>query len=156
MQHADWATTKGTKNGHKGGSAAHTQGRAEKWLGAAVMLGGIALLAGTALWLFCPEVSRWMYAAGAPVYVASRFAGHSGDWKGSADPQTSLTLRRLHGLHAVGCMALLASVLFMWLGGGFHLGMYITRAFWLIPFVVFVVIEFYTAFRIPAEEKAER
>lgn len=154
MQHADRVTKQGTDEGHKGGLAADPRGRGEKWLGVATMLGGTVLLLGTALWLFAPQVSRWMYAAGAVVYVVARFAGRAGDWRGSADPQIGLTLRRLHGMHAVGCMALLASALFMWLGGGFHLGMYITRAFWLIPFVAFVVIELYTAFRIPAEEKA--
>lgn len=124
------------------------------WLGLAAWAGGVLLLLGALLWLHVPREACWLFAAGAVFHVAARTAGPTGDWRGSADPRSSLALRRLHGMHVIGSMALVASAACMWLGGGFHLGMYITRAFWLVPFTVFVVIELYTAFRIPAEERA--
>ena len=42
------------------------------------------------------------------------------------------------------------------LKGGFYFGMYLRPSAWLITFVIFVVIEVYTAFRIPNQIKKEK
>lgn len=68
------------------------------------------------------------------------------------DPK-ELTLRRLYHQRVFGVVGLILATVFMWLPTGFYAGMYVGVSSWLIPFVFFVVIEVYTAFRISAVEK---
>ena len=69
-----------------------------------------------------------------------------------SDPR-ELTLRRLYHQRVFGIVGLILAAVLMFVPAGFYAGMYVGPTSWLIPFVFFVVVEVYTAFRISAVEK---
>ncbi|MDE6720996.1 MAG: hypothetical protein K2J84_02465, partial [Bacteroidaceae bacterium] len=68
------------------------------------------------------------------------------------DPR-SLTLRRLYHQRVFGTIALALAAVMMLMPVGFYAGLWVGRSSWLMPFIFFVVVEVYTAFRIPRVEK---
>ncbi|MDE5551043.1 MAG: hypothetical protein K2I99_06845, partial [Bacteroidaceae bacterium] len=68
------------------------------------------------------------------------------------DP-SNLTLRRLYHQRIFGAIALALAAVMMLMPVGFYAGLWVGRSSWLMPFVFFVVVEVYTAFRIPRVEK---
>ena len=64
-----------------------------------------------------------------------------------------LTLRRLYHQRVFGWVGLAVAAVLMLLPVGFYAGFWVGSSSWLVPFVFFVVVEVYTAFRIPRAEK---
>lgn len=124
-------------------------------LGLTALIGELLLLIGAVAWMPIRSMACWMFSIGTLLFLIGRTLGRQGDWAYSANYRIRVTLRRLYGMHLVGGMALVVGAVAMWVGGGFHFGIYFSPSFWLIPFVVFVIIELYTSFRIPAEEKKD-
>lgn len=122
-------------------------------LGLTALIGEMLLLIGAVAWMPIRNVACWVFSAGALLFLMGRILGPQGDWAKSANYRIGITLRRLYGMHLLGGLALVVSAVAMWIGGGFHFGIYLSPSFWLLPFVLFVIIELYTSFRIPAEEK---
>lgn len=69
-----------------------------------------------------------------------------------SDPR-ELTLRRLYHQRVFGILALGLASTFMFVPTGFYGGMYVGKASWLVPFILFVVVEVYTTFRISAVDR---
>lgn len=68
------------------------------------------------------------------------------------DPR-NLTLRRLYHQRVFGTIALALAAVMMLMPVGFYAGLWVGSSSWLMPFVFFVIVEVYTAFRIPRVEK---
>ncbi len=110
--------------------------------------GEILILVGAVLWMTGTLVANVLFAAGTTLFAIGRI--------NEPKVKGSLTLSRLYGQRALGVVAVLLSAVLMNLQGGFYFGMYVRQSVWLIPFVVFVVIELYTAFRLPQQIKKEQ
>ena len=120
------------------------------------MTGELLVLAATVLWMTEWAYTGWLYAAGAAMLAVGRLAAKNGDGAKAADRRLSVRLRRLYRQRVVGAVLLLMSAVLINVNAGFIVfGMYLRPSVWLIPFTVFVIIEVYTAFRIPAVEAAE-
>lgn len=128
-------------------------GATSRILSAMAQAGELVLLAGVALWMLRLPWVPGVFAAGAVLFAAGRMLGKEGDYAKSYDSSLTPTLRHLYRQRMGGeLMAVLAAVL-MNLNAGFYWGYYLRPSVWLIPFVVFVVLELYTAFRISSIEK---
>lgn len=125
--------------------------KAERLYGILALGGEIILIGGAITWMLYREAANWIYSLGTVCFLFGRVLGPQGDWASSANPLYSLTVRRLYGIHIVGSIALLASAVAMWLGGGFHFGIFVSHSFWILPFTIFAFIELYTIFRISSE-----
>ena len=110
-------------------------------------VGEVLVIVGAMVWITGSGVANYLYAAGAAIFAIGRLSEKS--------EKGSIVLARLYGQRTLGVIVLLLSAVVMNLRPGFYLGMYLRSTAWLIPFVVFVVIELYTAFRIPAQIKKE-
>lgn len=113
-----------------------------KYLEIIAGLGEILILAGTATWITGWWCSAYILAIGAVLFAVGRlFERH---------PETnSIVLRRLYRQQTIGVFMVLISA-------GMMLFYSYSRTGWLVPFIVFVVVETYTAFRIPSELKKEQ
>ena len=111
-------------------------------------VGEVLVIVGAMVWITGSGVANYLYAAGAAIFSIGRLSEKS--------EKGSIVLARLYGQRTLGVIVLLLSAVVMNLRPGFYLGMYLRSTAWLIPFVVFVVIELYTAFRIPAQIKKEK
>lgn len=120
----------------------------------AAIIGEIMVLAGAVLWLPLPDSAPILLTAGAVLFALGRCLGSKGDVAMWRDRANSLWMRRLYGQRIVGLVFLLLAASSIHLGNGFYYGVYIRRSFWLLPFIIFVVFEAYTAFRIPDNEKS--
>lgn len=113
------------------------------------IVGEVIVLLASALkitgWSWIP----YMFALGVIVFSVGRL-GVQNEMEDS-----SLTLRRLFKQRVIGVFFLVLSSVLMFLTPGFYLSsmFYVHTSSWLLPFVIFVVIELYTAFRIPNELK---
>lgn len=117
------------------------------------IIGEILLLAGAAAWVTGWEYTGWGFALGAGLFAIGRIAGENGDAAKSNDESLVFNLRRLYRQRMIGAiMTILAAILMNLKPGFLAFGIYLQKTTWLIPFIVFVVIETYTAFRIPAVE----
>ncbi len=110
--------------------------------------GEVLILVGAVLWMTGTLVANVLFAAGATLFAIGRI--------NEKRVKGSITLSRLYGQRALGIVALLLSAVAMNMQGGFYFGVYVRPSVWLIPFVVFVVIELYTAFRLPQQIKKEQ
>jgi len=117
------------------------------------IIGEILVLAAAMLWASTPKAAGWLLIAAAVLFIVGRMSGPSGDYKRSTDLDAPLTLRRLYRLRVTGYLFLAFATILMNTPGGFYWGIYLRPSLWLVPFVIFAVLEIYTAFRIPAEEK---
>lgn len=111
-------------------------------------VGEVLVIVGAMLWITGTDIADYLYAAGATIFVIGRLSEKS--------EKGSIVLARLYGQRTLGSIVLLLSAVVMNLPPGFYLGMYLRSTAWLIPFMVFVVLEVYTAFRIPAQIKKEK
>lgn len=114
------------------------------------LTGEIIVLIASALWIINISWVGYLFALGATMFAIGRF--HE-DFKAMNNPKASITVRRLYRQRTLGTAVLLFAGIVMNLPQGFYLGMYLTRSVWIIPFTVFVILEVYTAFRIPSAEK---
>ena len=119
-------------------------------------IGPVLLVAAALLFIVLNSYALWiriLFALGVVLLTINRFFGDESDWRQSKRSDKPLTLRRLYRQRCVGVVVLYLSVVLLFLPEGFYYGVYLRRISWLLPFIVFTVIELYSAFRIPAVEK---
>ncbi|MCR5315132.1 MAG: hypothetical protein K6E52_04475 [Bacteroidaceae bacterium] len=122
-------------------------------LGYIANIGEVLVLIGAALWITGCEFLNYVFAVGTLLFAIGRFF--------EKHPQSTLTLRRLYLQRTIGVVVLIVAALLMFFYeyiNGFEISDYkvhATASAWLLPFFIFVVIELYTAFRIPSELKKE-
>ena len=127
----------------------------DKILGYAEMAGETLVVAGAAAWLPMRGTAQVVFALGAVVFAIGRLLQTPPHEKYSPTDPKELTLRRLYHQRVIGMVALIVSAVVMNMPSGFHFGVYVAPSSWLMVFVVFVVIEVYTVFRISAVEKKD-
>ena len=122
-------------------------------LGYIANIGEVLVLIGAAFWITGWEFIDYVFAVGTLLFTVGRlFEKH---------PGSTITLRRLYTQRTIGVVVLIVAALLMFFYdriNGFEISDYKVRATasaWLLPFFIFVVIELYTAFRIPSELKKE-
>ncbi len=119
-------------------------------------IGPVLLVVAALLFIILNSYALWirvLFALGVVLLTINRFFGDESDWRQSKRSDKPLTLRRLYRQRCVGVVVLYLSVVLLFLPEGFYYGIYLRRISWLLPFIVFTVIELYSAFRIPAVEK---
>ena len=119
-------------------------------------IGPVLLVVAALLFIILNSYALWirvLFALGVVLLTINRFFGDESDWRQSKRSDKPLTLRRLYRQRCVGVVVLYLSVVLLFLPEGFYYGVYLRRISWLLPFIVFTVIELYSAFRIPAVEK---
>jgi hypothetical protein len=122
-------------------------------LGYIANIGEVLVLIGAALWITGCEFLNYVFAVGTLLFAIGRFF--------EKHPQSTLTLRRLYLQRTIGVVILIVAALLMFFYeyiNGIEISDYkvhATASAWLLPFFIFVVIELYTAFRIPSELKKE-
>lgn len=94
-----------------------------------------------------------MFAMGVVMLTLNRFIGNESDFGRSRDRRMPMNIRRLYRQRCVGTVVLFLSVAILFMHEGFYYGVYLRKINWLLPFVIFAVIELYTAFRLPNLEK---
>ena len=117
------------------------------------MLGETLVVVGAIGWLPMRAVAPWLMAVGVVLFAVGRFVQTPFYQKYSERAPKELTLRRLYHQRVFGMVALILSAMLMFLPQGFYSGMYVGPSSWLVLFVIFVVIEVYTTFRISAVDK---
>ena len=121
-------------------------------------IGPVLLVLSALLFILLNSYALWiriLFTIGVVFLTINRFFGNESDWHQSKRSDKPLTLRRLYRQRCVGVIVLYLSVLLLFLPVGFYYGYYLRRISWLLPFIVFTVIELYSAFRIPAVEKEQ-
>ena len=104
-------------------------------------LGEILVIIGAAVWITGWGGVAYVFAAGTVMFAAGRLQ--------ERHPETqNVVLRRLYRQQAIGVIMLMVAA-------GVMLFYTPSRTAWLIPFIIFTVVELYTAFRIPSELKKE-
>ena len=128
----------------------------DKALGTIANIGELIVLIGAICWIAYPNTSKYIFSVGTFVMIVGRL-----QYASKAFGPGRIALRRLYG-QCIGALFMLAiAALLMWFyksTDGYEIGNYVLRtpaSAWLMPFMIFVVIELYTAFRIPAELKKE-
>ena len=117
-------------------------------LGLMEMAGETLVVIGAAAWLPLRDVAMWVFAVGVVLMAVGRFAQEPFYLRYAQRDPKELTMRRLYHQRVFGMVALV-----MWLPTGFYSGLYVGPTSWLVLFVIFVVIEVYTIFRISSVEK---
>lgn len=117
--------------------------------------GETLVIIGAAMWITQWEVAKFIFAVGTLLFVVGRLA--------AKNPEThSITLKRLYVQRMIGLALLVVAALLMFFYeslNGLEITDYVVRSTpsaWLLPFMIFVVLELYTAFRIPTEIKKEQ
>lgn len=105
-------------------------------------VGETIVLIASAIWITKWEWTAYLYAIGAFLFCVGRICE-------KRDINNNVALKRLYSQRLIGLAMLLLSATMMC----FYKS---SRTAWILPFVIFVVFELYTAFRIPAEEKKEK
>ena len=119
-------------------------------------IGPVLLVVAALLFIVLNSYALWirvLFSLGVVLLTINRFFGEDSDWSQSKRSDKPLTLRRLYRQRCVGVVVLYLSAVLLFLPEGFYYGVYLRRISWLLPFIVFTVIELYSAFRIPAVEK---
>ena len=114
------------------------------------IIGEILVVIGAAGWMSHAEAMKYIFATGTTLMAIGRFAT-------THDDNSSTTLRRLYRQQHIGIIMLIVAAILMFTYNtlnGIDIAQYTlhtTPAAWLLPFMIFVAIELYTAIRIPAE-----
>lgn len=111
------------------------------------------VVVGAALWMPMRAIAPWIFAIGVAMFAVGRFLQTPFYQKYSERDPRELTLRRLYNQRVIGMVALILSAMLMFMPVGFYFGVYLGKMSWLVMFVVFVVVEVYTVFRISAVDK---
>ena len=113
------------------------------------MAGETLVVISAALWITQMPWVPYLFAVGAVVFAVGRFMQPIDD--------TTVTLKRLFRQRQLGVIFLLLTAAVMFLRPGFYYVMgynvFVAKSTWLITFVIFCILEVYTAFRIPNELK---
>mgnify|MGYP007069845168 CR=1 FL=1 len=118
--------------------------------------GPLVLLASVLMFIILRSYPLWtiiMFTLGVVMLTLNRFIGNESDFGRSRDRRMPMNIRRLYRQRCVGTIVLFLSVAILFMHEGFYYGVYMRKATWLLPFIVFCVIEFYAAFRLPSLEK---
>ncbi len=116
--------------------------------------GELLVVLGASLWITRLAFTEYIFALGSVLFFVCRLMERHGDSGNTA-------LKRLYVQRTLGGLMLLLSASLMIFHSqinGFEVSDYMVRvtpAAWLVPFMIFAVIEIYTAFRIPAEQKKD-
>ena len=124
-----------------------------KTLNMLAMVGETIVVLGAAMWLPWPDMAAWVLATGAALFIIGRMAGSDGDGQKAADRLSTPVVRHLYRQRILSYILLTLAAVAIHLPAGFYFGIYMRRSMWLVPFIAFVVIEVYTAFRLPAATK---
>lgn len=114
--------------------------------------GELLVVIGASLWITRLAFTEYIFTLGAVLFVACLLMERHED-------TGNTTLKRLYVQRILGGAMLIVSaslMLFHSQLNGLVVSDYMVRvtpAAWLVPFMIFAVIEIYTAFRIPAEQK---
>lgn len=114
--------------------------------------GELLVVIGASLWITRLAFTEYIFTLGAVLFVACLLTERHED-------TGNTTLKRLYVQRILGGAMLIVSaslMLFHSQLNGLVVSDYMVRvtpAAWLVPFMIFAVIEIYTAFRIPAEQK---
>ena len=122
-------------------------------LGIIELVGETLVVIGAAAWLPVRDAAMWVFAVGVVLMAVGRFAQEPFYLRYAWRDPKELTMRRLYHQRVFGMVALALAAVVMWLPTGFYGGLYVGPTSWLVLFVLFVVIEVYTIFRIAAVEK---
>lgn len=128
----------------------------EKILGYIEVSALVIVLISSALWAL-PNMhftAGLVMAAGTLALMAGRFLQKPFYEKYPHRDPKELTLRRLYHQRVFGAVGLILATALMLTPQGFYFGVYVAPASWIIPFVFFVIVEVYTAFRISAVDNA--
>ena len=125
----------------------------QKTLNIIALTGETMVVVAAALWLFAPAAAGYVMAVGAVLFVVGRMAGNHGDGVMAGNKDLKPTVRHLYRQRILSYVLLALAVVAILLPPGFYFGIYMRASMWLLPFIAFVVIEAYTAFRLPAAEK---
>ena len=125
----------------------------QKLLNYVAMGGETMVVVGAAAWMFAPLPAAILFAVGAALFIIGRMAGNEGDGQKAPDRSLTPVVRHLHRQRILSYVLLTLAAVCIHLPAGFYFGIYMRRSMWLVPFIAFVIIEVYTAFRLPAAEK---
>lgn len=125
----------------------------DKAWGYVEVIGEVLVVVGAAIWMPMRAVAPWIFAIGVALFAVGRFLQTPFYQKYSERDPRELTLRRLYNQRVIGMVALILSATMMFMPVGFYYGVYLGAMSWLVMFVIFVLIEVYTIFRISAVDK---
>ena len=117
------------------------------------MAGETLVVLGAALWLPWPGGSAYVLSVGAVLFIVGRMAHNEGDGQKVGDHSLTPVVRHLYRQRILSYLLLTLAAVCIHLPAGFYFGIYMRQSMWLVPFIAFVIIEVYTAFRLPAAEK---
>lgn len=126
----------------------------EKALGYIELAGLASVCVGAATWIVNHNLGSIIMAVGTLALLIGRFFQTPFYTKYSILDPKELTLRRLYHQRVFGIIALILATALMFTPQGFYFGVWVGATSWLVLFVIFVVIEVYTAFRISAVDNA--
>lgn len=114
-------------------------------MGYVEMAGETMVVLASALWITRMPWVMYVFAIGAVVFAVGRLSVQR------SFQTADVVVRRLLRQRTFAVFMLLGSAALMFARPGFYFGynVYLTPSSWLVLFVVFVVIEVYTAFRLP-------
>ena len=122
----------------------------DKAWGYVEVVGELLVLIGAVAWMPMRLIAPWIFAVGVALFAVGRFLQTPFYQKYSERDPRELTLRRLYNQRVIGMVALILSAMLMFMPVGFYYGIYLGTMSWLVMFVVFVIVEIYTVFRISA------
>ena len=113
------------------------------------IVGLIVIVISSLAWVLHLEWVPIVYTLGTIVFAIGRMAVQR------TIPSCNLTVNRLKRQRTFAVFVILFSAMLMSMEPGWYLGynFYLTKSAWLVPFIVFVIIEVYTAFRLPSALK---
>jgi tryptophan-rich sensory protein len=104
------------------------------------LVGETMVLIGAVIWSWLPDLAVYVFVGGTCLFLAGRML--------NPVQSDDITIRRLQTQQKVGALILLLAAITMVITPTWFLGYYLTKSAWLIPFLVFVIIEVYTTFRL--------
>ena len=125
----------------------------DKIFGYVEIIGETLVVVGAAGWMPARVVAQWIFAAGVLLFAVGRFLQTPFYQKYAKRDPRELTLRRLYNQRVIAMVALILSAMLMFMPAGFYYGVYLGTMSWLVLFVVFVLVEVYTIFRISVVDK---
>ena len=123
----------------------------QKLVGYMEMGGETLVVLFAALWITHMDFVPYGFAVGCVLFSVGRLAQGEEKILAETRHEKQLNMRRLLRQRNIGTIILLLSAALMFVRHTQHLtqDVYLFPSTWLVPFVCFVVIEVYTAFRIP-------
>ena len=117
------------------------------------IIGLVTLVVSSMAWMSHGEWVPYVYTLGAVIFAVGRLTVQQTIGSDNiSDAKLRITVKRLLRQRSFAVFALLFSAMLMFMQPGWYLGnnFYLTRFAWFVPFLVFVIIEVYTAFRLPS------